>query len=97
VVARHVGEKPWLPLWKVVERRMEDGTLEALRNGMGRGEGLGGGGEEVEGVVGLGGTARRSEGMPIRSKKKKKVREEGVGGRGRRDEDEGSDGGFFEE
>jgi len=87
VVARHVGEKPWLPLWKVVERRMEDGTLEALRNGMGRGEGL----------VGLGGTARRSEGMPIRSKKKKKVREEGVGGRGRRDEDEGSDGGFFEE
>lgn len=75
---------------------MEDGTLEALRNGTGQGEGLGGGGEEVEGGVRLGGTAKRSDGMSIRSKRKN-GREERVGGRGRRDEEEGSDGGFFEE
>lgn len=95
VTARHMGEKSWLPLWKVVEKRMEDGTLEALRNGAGQGEGLREAGAEADAVAGPKVKVKRSQGIPIRSKKN--PREERVGDRGQRDEGDGSDGGFFEE
>ena len=99
VVARHMAEKSWLPLWRVVERCMEEGTLEALRNGTGKVEGLRD--EEGEGDVGAGGNVKglakgkRNEGIPIRSKKGRRV--ERVEGRAQGDEGDGSDGGFFEE
>lgn len=95
VVDRHMGEKSWLPMWGVVERCMEEGTLEALRNGKGQGEMLESGGDGGEAAGGV--KAERRPGIPIPIRAKKRRREERVDGRDRQDEEGGSDGGFFEE
>lgn len=95
VAGRHMGEKSWLPMWGVVERCMEEGTLEALRNGKGQGEMLGSGGDGGE--AGGGVKAERRGGIPIPIRAKKRRRGERADGRDRQDEEGGSDGGFFEE
>lgn len=95
VAARHMAEKSWLPLWKVVEKCMVDGTLEALRNGTGRFAGLGEGGDGGGARMGLEVGVRRSGGIPVRAKKSR--REERIKVPERRDDGAGSDGGFFEE
>lgn len=95
VAARHMAEKSWLPLWKVVEKCMVDGTLETLRNGTGRFAGLGEGGDGGDARMGPEARAQRRGGIPVRAKKRR--REERVTVPERQDDGDGSDGGFFEE
>ncbi|KAI9875463.1 MAG: 18S rRNA maturation protein [Pleopsidium flavum] len=93
VTARHMGEKPWLPLWKVVERCMEEGTLEALRNSNGQFEAPTKEDSEPE-VIG-GAKKKRSPGLP--SRPKRSLRSGQIKTKGKQDANDESDGGFFEE
>lgn len=93
VIARHMGEKPWLPLWKVVEKCMEEGTLAELRNGSGPFEARARDDNESD-VLGDA-KAKSHTGLPVRLKKSQHNGH--VKSKPPKDVDEESDGGFFEE